>query len=63
MATVAPMSIRPTRKNPWVADLIIIPIGILDEKADLKPTAEYYTKRRVDWVDGIESADQFQAMS
>ena len=47
-----------------MADLIIIPIGIVDgDNADLEPLAEYYVKRRVGWIPSVAGAEQCQAMT
>ena len=52
------------KTNPWVAGLVIVPIGIIEgEKESLRPVAEYYVKRRAGWQSGLDGAEQSQAMT
>jgi len=49
--------------NPNILNFVIIPIGIVDgDKEALKPTNEYYTKRRAAWFPGVQGSDEKQEM-
>lgn len=43
---------------------VSVPFGIIDsdEKADLKPTTEFFCDRRVDWVAAVEGSTKFATM-
>ncbi|KAI6286549.1 hypothetical protein ACKVWC_009212 [Pyricularia oryzae] len=43
---------------------VSVPFGIIDsdEKADFKPTTEFFCDRRVDWVAAVEGSTKFATM-
>ncbi|KAJ5520259.1 hypothetical protein N7463_000712 [Penicillium fimorum] len=43
-------------------EITIVRAGVFDEVTGRKPTAELFTKSRLNWVAPLEGADQFPAM-
>jgi hypothetical protein len=44
-------------------DLVAVPVGIIDgDKADFKPSIEFYCRNRAGWVGAVDGAESFDTM-
>jgi hypothetical protein len=48
--------------NPELASFIIVPMGIVEERANTTPANEYYVKRRAEWFHGVEGSVEYPGM-
>ncbi|EMR71004.1 putative duf636 domain protein [Eutypa lata UCREL1] len=54
--------VRVTR-TPRAEDAVVVPMGVIDgDKADLKPTIEYFCSRKSPWIGDVDGASLFDKL-